>query len=240
MKQGRFVACSMTKPPESVSEKVLRTLRIWGIVRDRPSEQGGRVAKARECRRDLFLTTDLLVGFPTETDKDYRATLGLAEELGFNDAFMFAYSERPHTIAARRYEDAVPRAEKLRRLNELIHKQRAWSAARNRSYLGQALPVIVEHADQHGAVARTAFNKPIQLGQVRTAVGSGSPSRWPRRPACRRTWPTSSRRSKSAWTASGRSTSPPASRARPSTPWPAICTAASRPRRQPLRRGAKK
>ena len=122
------------------------------------------------CSSDL-LTTDLLVGFPTETEADYRATLALVEEIGFDDAFMFAYSERPGTLAARKYEDALPRSEKHARLNDLIARQRELGAARNRRYVGRTLDAIIEHADEHGAVARTAFNKPVQLAGARTAVG---------------------------------------------------------------------
>ena len=130
------------------------------------------VAKARECRADLFLTTDLLVGFPTEREQDFRATLALAEEVGFNDAFMYAYSERQHTIAARKFEDAIPRAEKRERLNELIGRQRVWATSRNRSYLGQTLTVIIEYAGPDGVTARTAFNKPVLLGGARAPVGA--------------------------------------------------------------------
>ncbi|MBN2081894.1 MiaB/RimO family radical SAM methylthiotransferase [bacterium] len=129
------------------------------------------VAYARQCRPDLYLTTDLLVGFPTETEEDYQATLNAAEELGFDDAFMFAYSERPGTLAARKYGDPLPRGEKLRRLNELIARQRAWGKARNRRYVGQRLAVIVERIDGAAAVARTAFNKPVHLPAAGLKVG---------------------------------------------------------------------
>ena len=68
--------------------------------------------------------------------------------------------------------DAVPRTEKLRRLNEMIRQQRAWSAARNRRYAGQKLPVIIEHVDQKGAIARTAFGKSVRLSRVTSTVRS--------------------------------------------------------------------
>jgi tRNA-2-methylthio-N6-dimethylallyladenosine synthase len=132
------------------------------------------VQKARACRPDLYLTTDLLVGFPSESEEDFQATLELAQDVGFDDAFMFAYSERPGTLAAERFEDSLPRAGKMQRLNELIAKQREWGAQRNRRFLGQELPVIIERRDSDKAVARTAFNKPVYLESASTPVGEYS------------------------------------------------------------------
>jgi tRNA-2-methylthio-N6-dimethylallyladenosine synthase len=130
------------------------------------------VRKARACRQDLYLTTDLLVGFPSESEEDFQATLELARDVGFDDAFMFAYSERPGTLAAEKYEDSLPRAEKMRRLNELIAKQREWGGARNRRFLGQELSVIIERQGNEKIVARTAFNKPVYLDSASAAVGT--------------------------------------------------------------------
>jgi tRNA-2-methylthio-N6-dimethylallyladenosine synthase len=154
-------------PVQSGSDKVLRNMRRGHTVADYKE----RVAYARQCRPDLYLTTDLLVGFPTETDEDFQATLRLAREVGFDDAFMFAYSERPHTIAARTLADSIPREEKLRRLNLLIERQREWGAHRNQRYVGQELDVIIEHAGDGETIARTAFNKPVRLAATSHQVG---------------------------------------------------------------------
>lgn len=148
-------------PLQSGSDRVLSEMRRGHTTAD----YRRIVAKARECRPDLYLTTDLLVGFPTESEADFEQTLALAEQIGFDDAFMFAYSERPGTIAARKFGDPLAREEKLRRLNELIARQRAWGAARNQRYVGQRLEVIVERREDGGAVARTAFNKPVRLAR---------------------------------------------------------------------------
>jgi tRNA-2-methylthio-N6-dimethylallyladenosine synthase len=131
------------------------------------------VARAREVRPDLYLTTDLLVGFPTETDADFQQTLEAAEEIGFDDAFMFAYSERPGTHSARVYHETdLPREVKIGRLSKLIEQQRKQSAERSRRYIGQELEAIVEQRDADGeGVARTAFNKPVKLAQCHTAIG---------------------------------------------------------------------
>lgn len=154
-------------PVQSGSDKVLGEMRRGHDV----AHYRRMVARARACRPDLYLSTDLLVGFPTETEADYRATLALVEEIGFDDAFMFAYSERPGTLSARKYEDTLSRSEKHERLNALIARQRELGAARNQRHVGEVLDVIIEHADPDGAVARTSFNKPVQLAGARTAVG---------------------------------------------------------------------
>jgi tRNA-2-methylthio-N6-dimethylallyladenosine synthase len=160
-------------PVQSGSDKVLSDMQRGHDV----AHYRRLVSKARDCRPDLYLTTDLLVGFPTETEADFQATLELVEEIGFDDAFMFAYSERPGTLAARRYEDILPRSEKHRRLAGLIERQRELGAARNQRHVGQVLDLIIEHADEQGAVGRTAFNKPVQLARASTAVGQYSRAR---------------------------------------------------------------
>jgi tRNA-2-methylthio-N6-dimethylallyladenosine synthase len=157
-------------PVQSGSDKVL------GEMRRRYDTATFRdcVRMAREARPDLYLTTDLLVGFPTETHEDYEETLAFAEEIGFDDAYMFAYSPRPGTHSVRVYEDSIPRQEKVARLSRLIAQQRAQSAERSKRYIGQTLPVIIEQQDSEGVIARTAFNKPVRLASARTPVGQYS------------------------------------------------------------------
>jgi tRNA-2-methylthio-N6-dimethylallyladenosine synthase len=154
-------------PVQSGSDKVLGEMRRGYTI----GHYKRIVEYARSVRPDLYLTTDLLVGFPTETDDDYRQTLALVEEVGFDDAFMFAYSERPGTHAAGNYPDSLAREEKLERLKGLIALQRERGAQRNQRYLGQELDVIVEQRLTDGWSARTAFNKPVRLVQCATPVG---------------------------------------------------------------------
>lgn len=157
-------------PVQSGSDKVLDEMR-----RQYDTAQFRRMVKlAREVRPDLYLTTDLLVGFPTETEEDFQQTLDFAAEIGFDDAFMFAYSPRPGTHSVRVYPDVLPREEKVRRLSLLIAQQRAQSAERSRRYLGQDLEVIIEQRDDNGVVARTAFNKPVHLPGSRLEPGQFS------------------------------------------------------------------
>lgn len=157
-------------PLQSGSDAVLSAMRRGHDV----AHFRRMVHKARECRPDLFLTTDLLVGFPTETDADFAATLAVVEETGFNDAFMFAYSPRTGTHSAQHYADRLTREQKIARLTRLIARQRELAAGLNRRYIGEVLPVIIEHADANGALARTAFNKPVRLPATGTPVGQFS------------------------------------------------------------------
>ena len=103
-----------------------------------------RVAKIRSVMPECGLTTDVIAGFCSETLEDHADTLSLMEEVGFDWAFMFAYSERPGTLAQRNYPDDVPSAEKNRRLNEIITLQNRKSLERYRAQIGKTLEVLVE------------------------------------------------------------------------------------------------
>ena len=103
-----------------------------------------RVAKIREIIPDCGLSTDVIAGFCGETLQDHLDTLSLMDQVGFDSAFMFQYSERPGTLAARKYEDDVPAEEKTRRLNEIIAHQVHSSALRYGAQYGRELEVLVE------------------------------------------------------------------------------------------------
>ena len=90
------------------------------------------------------LTTDVFVGYCDETEEDFQQTLSLVREVRFDSAFMFKYSERPGTYAAKHLADNVPEEEKIRRLNMLIALQTEISAERNREDVGKTFPVLVE------------------------------------------------------------------------------------------------
>ena len=103
-----------------------------------------RVDKIRSILPDCGLTTDVIAGFCSETEEDHQATLSLMEEVGFDSAFMFAYSERPGTLAARQYPDDVPPDVKNRRLSEIIALQNRKSLERYGKQVGRTLRVLVE------------------------------------------------------------------------------------------------
>ena len=103
-----------------------------------------RVAKIRSVMPDCGLTADVIAGFCSETEEDHRETLSLMEEVGFDWAFMFQYSERPGTLAARNYPDDVPPEVKTRRLNEIIALQNRKGLESYRRDIGKRLTVLVE------------------------------------------------------------------------------------------------
>jgi tRNA-2-methylthio-N6-dimethylallyladenosine synthase len=126
-------------PVQSGSTRVLDAMqRLY--TRDQYLE---RISWIHAAERDLSITTDLIVGFPGETEREFDETLSLLDEVGYESAFTFKYSPRPNTPALR-LEDAIPDAEKARRLAVLNEKQKQVSAHRNKRHLGQILEVMVE------------------------------------------------------------------------------------------------
>lgn len=93
---------------------------------------------------EISLSQDMIAGFPTETEEDHQDTLSLMEHAKYDFGFMFAYSERPGTLAARKMEDDVPEAVKKRRLNEIIDLQQKMALERTKRFVGQVVEVLVE------------------------------------------------------------------------------------------------
>jgi tRNA-2-methylthio-N6-dimethylallyladenosine synthase len=92
----------------------------------------------------LVLTTDIIVGFPTESDDEYADTLKVIEQVEFDSAFMFKYSERKNTIAQRKFKDDVPEDVKTFRMVQLVDKQRTIGYKKNQKHLGETFPVLIE------------------------------------------------------------------------------------------------
>ena len=103
-----------------------------------------RIAALRKAIPDCGISTDVFCGFCGETLEDQADTLSLMREVGYDSAFMFKYSERPGTFAAKHYEDDVPEEEKIRRLNEIIALQNELSLASNKRDIGKTFEVLVE------------------------------------------------------------------------------------------------
>lgn len=127
-------------PVQSGSNRILekmrrRYTREWYL---------DRVRFIRSVIPDCALTTDVIAGFCSETEEDHHQTLSLFREVGFDTAFMFYYSERPGTLAARRYPDDVDIETKTRRLNEIIALQNGLSLESYRRDIGKTFTVLVE------------------------------------------------------------------------------------------------
>ena len=123
-----------------------------------------RIAAIRRILPDCALSTDLIAGFCTETEDDHAATLSLMREVGYQFAFMFNYSERPNTKAARDYPDDVPEAVKNRRLTEIIALQNELSLVSNEKDVGRTFEVLVEGTSKRNAdqlFGRTPQNKVV-------------------------------------------------------------------------------
>ena len=103
-----------------------------------------RVRRIREVLPGCGITTDVIAGFCSETEEDHQQTLDLFRKVGFDYAYMFYYSERPGTLAARHYPDDVPLDVKTRRLNEIIALQNELSLKSNQNDVGKTFRVLVE------------------------------------------------------------------------------------------------
>jgi tRNA-2-methylthio-N6-dimethylallyladenosine synthase len=126
-------------PVQSGSTRVLRAMART-YTRDEYLE---KVAMLRAASREISLTTDIIVGFPGETEKDFEETLSLLDLAQYDGAFSFKYSPRPNTPSLK-MEDAIPEEEKSRRLAILMEKQREIQRARNEKLVGRAFEVMVE------------------------------------------------------------------------------------------------
>lgn len=121
----------------------------------------GRIAAIKKYIPTATISTDIITGFCGETEEDHQATLSLMEEVKFDFAYMYTYSERPKTLAERKYEDDVPEEVKSRRLTEIIALQRANSLLSNEKQVGQFQEVLVESVSKKSAdefAGRNPFN----------------------------------------------------------------------------------
>ncbi|MGA9352158.1 MAG: tRNA (N6-isopentenyl adenosine(37)-C2)-methylthiotransferase MiaB [Terriglobales bacterium] len=126
-------------PVQSGSTRVLDAMqRLY-----RRDEYLERIAWIQGAKRDISITTDIIVGFPGETEREFEETLSLLDAVGYDSAFTFKYSPRPNTPALG-LEDAISDEEKARRLASVNEKQRQLSAHRNQRHLGQVLEAMVE------------------------------------------------------------------------------------------------
>ncbi len=158
-------------PFQSGSDRVLASMRR-GYTRQ---EYLDTIALLRDRVPDLALSTDVIVGYPGETEAEFEETLAVLEQVGFDALFAFTYSPRPGTSALRLADD-VPEEEKRRRLHVLNAHQQQWQRRRHEARVGRVEEVLVESVDGGGRVSgRTRHFRIVHFD------GSRRPGRAPRR-----------------------------------------------------------
>ena len=157
-------------PVQSGSDRILKLMnrkytREWYM---------GRVEAIRRIIPDCGLSTDIFVGYHSETEEDHQLSLSLMREVGYDSAFMFKYSERPGTYASKHLPDDVPEEEKIRRLNELIALQTEISAQQNKKDEGKEFDVLVEGFSKRSReqlMGRTEQNKAVVMPKAGHHIG---------------------------------------------------------------------
>ena len=157
-------------PVQSGSDRILKLMnrkytREWYL---------DRVAAIRRIIPDCGLSTDIFVGYHSETEEDHQMSLDLMREVGYDSAFMFKYSERPGTYASKHLPDDVPEEEKIRRLNELIALQTEISAQQNKKDEGKNFDVLVEGFSKRSReqlCGRTEQNKMVVFPKAGHHIG---------------------------------------------------------------------
>ena len=155
-------------PVQSGSTRVLAAMHR-GYSR---SDYLERIGRLREACPDIAITTDIIVGFPGESETDFEQTLSLVREVGFDGAFSFKYSDRPGT-AASRLSGKLPEEVKGRRLSELQALQEEITLAKNRLLAGSVQEVLVEGASKRGATltGRTRSNRIVHFAGPQELAG---------------------------------------------------------------------
>ena len=157
-------------PVQSGSDRILKLMnrkytREWYLE---------RVAAIRRIIPDCGLSTDIFVGYHSETEEDHQLSLSLMREVGYDSAFMFKYSERPGTYASKHLPDDVQEEEKIRRLNEMIALQTELSAKANKLDEGKEFDVLVEGFSKRSReqlCGRTEQNKMVVFDKGQHHIG---------------------------------------------------------------------
>ncbi len=157
-------------PVQSGSNRMLEKMNRKYTVEDYKQ----KIEMIREKIPDCALSTDVIAGFCSETIEDHRATMDVMSWVGYDSAYMFKYSERPGTLAAKKFDDDVSEEEKIRRLNEIIDLQRDLSLQSNRKDIGKTFEVLVEgmsKRDENKYFGRTSQNKVVIFDKQNTKKG---------------------------------------------------------------------
>ena len=131
-------------PVQSGSDRILKEMNRQHTV----AQYITLVEKLKEILPDCSISQDLITGFPSETEADHQDTLALMQQVKFAFGYMYKYSERPGTMAARKFEDDIPEATKKRRLTEIVEAQRAHGAYRTQEFVGKTTEVLIERSSK--------------------------------------------------------------------------------------------
>jgi tRNA-2-methylthio-N6-dimethylallyladenosine synthase len=157
-------------PVQSGSNEVLKRMnrkytREWYLE---------RVEAIRRIIPDCGLSTDIFVGYSGETEEDHKLSLSLMRTCAYDSAFMFKYSERPGTYAAKHFPDDIPEETKIRRLNELIALQNELSAESNARCIGKTFEVLLEGTSKRSheqLYGRTEQNRVVIVDRGQLRIG---------------------------------------------------------------------
>ncbi|MDH6312940.1 tRNA-2-methylthio-N6-dimethylallyladenosine synthase [Parabacteroides sp. PFB2-10] len=163
-------------PAQSGSSRILQVMnrkytREWYLE---------RIAAIKRILPDCAISTDLFCGFHSETEEDYEQTLSLMREVGYDSAFLFKYSERPGTYAAKHLEDDIPEEVKIRRLQGMIDLQNQLSDESNQRDIGKTFDVLIEGFSKRSReqlFGRTEQNKVVIFDKRNYRVGQLVPVR---------------------------------------------------------------
>jgi tRNA-2-methylthio-N6-dimethylallyladenosine synthase len=155
-------------PVQSGSDRILAAMNR----RHSRADYLGIVCRLRQARADLALTSDFIVGFPGETERDFADTLSLIEEVGFSGSFSFKYSQRPGTPGADMDDQIAEdvKSERLQRLQDLIDRQQM---AFNQSCVGKSFDVLFEKPGRHQGqvVGRSPYLQPVPVEGPQSLIG---------------------------------------------------------------------
>jgi tRNA-2-methylthio-N6-dimethylallyladenosine synthase len=143
-------------PFQSGDDAILKQMRRRYTI----DEYRAIIAHARNVIPDLSVSTDVIVGYPGETEDQFQRTLALLEEIKFDVVHIQGFSPRPRTTAARQPDDVAP-AEKKRRINVLLEAQRRIAEDANRRWVGRTVEVLVERAEGSEVSGRTRQNRVV-------------------------------------------------------------------------------
>ena len=189
---GDFLIRFMTSHPRDASTKLFDTMAKYPKIAKQlhlPFQSGSsrvlkamnrhydretylsKVRYAKSVMPELVLTSDVIVGFPGETEEEFEETISLIEEVRYDSLFTFIFSPRTGTPAAK-MEDPTPKEEKNRRFDKLCARQNAISEDIHKSYIGKALRCLVDGKDKDHLTARTEGGRLVRFQGPETLIGS--------------------------------------------------------------------